>query len=98
MRKIDIIFQVEKIDQLKTICQTLEISDIIFSEVKLFNPDLLITKRYRGAEYQMSQLTKLKAEIIVEDNCEDKVFLQLEEILEKEKGDSIVSYIVERVR
>ena len=98
MKKIDVIFQTDKLEQIKAICNEMEIKEIIFSEVMLFNSDLQITKSYRGAHYQISHISKLKAEVIIPDDKEKAFIQKMDSLIDEEKGDSITEYIVERVR
>lgn len=66
MKKIEAIIKPFKLDSVKEALETLEIFGMTVSEVKGFGRQKGHTELYRGAEYQVDFVPKIKIEIVVE--------------------------------
>ncbi len=73
MKKVEAIVKPFKLDDVKEALSALGISGMTVSEVKGYGRQQGHTELYRGAEYVVDFLPKIKIEVIVEDNMEDKV-------------------------
>lgn len=101
MKKIEAIIKPFKLDDVKDALEKLEIFGMTVTEVKGFGQQKGHTELYRGAEYQVDFVPKVKIEIIVQDA---KVELTLEAIISSARtgkigdGKIFVSKIEETVR
>jgi len=75
MKKIDAIIKPFKLDDVKDRLNEIGIKGITVAEVKGFGRQKGHTELYRGAEYVVDFLPKIKMEIVVSDS-------QLEEVIE----------------
>ncbi len=73
MKKIEVIIKPFKLDDVKEALSALGVSGMTVSEVKGYGRQQGHTELYRGAEYVVDFLPKLKIEIVVNDDMEDKV-------------------------
>jgi nitrogen regulatory protein P-II 1 len=73
MKKIEAIIKPFKLDEVKNALAEIGIQGITVSEVKGFGRQKGHTELYRGAEYTIDFLPKVKIEIIVPDGKCDKV-------------------------
>ena len=73
MIKIDAIIKPFKLDAVKEKLNEIGVKGITVTEVKGFGRQKGHTELYRGAEYQVDFLPKVKLEIIVDQEVEDKV-------------------------
>lgn len=101
MKKIEAIIKPFKIDAVKDALEELEILGMTVSEVKGFGKQKGHSELYRGAEYQIDFVPKIKLEIVLEAS---KVEKTLEAIIGAAKtgkigdGKIFVSQIEETVR
>ena len=72
MRKIEAIIKPFKLDELKEALHGIGIQGMTVTEVKGFGRQKGHTELYRGAEYVVDFLPKLKIEIAVSDELADK--------------------------
>jgi nitrogen regulatory protein P-II 1 len=72
MRKIEAIIKPFKLDEVKEALHSIGIQGMTVSEVKGFGRQKGHTELYRGAEYVVDFLPKLKVEIAVSDDLADK--------------------------
>lgn len=79
MKKIDAIIKPFKLDEVKEALNEIGIQGITVSEVKGFGRQKGHTELYRGAEYVVDFIPKIKLEIIVADDVLPKVV----EVIEK---------------
>lgn len=86
MKKIEAIIKPFKLDDLKAALATLEITGMTMSEVKGFGRQKGHTEIYRGAEYVVDFIPKVKVEIVVESDRVDEV---LEAIMKSVKTGKI---------
>lgn len=73
MKKIETIIKPFKLDALKDALHDLNISGMTVSEVKGFGRQKGHTEIYRGAEYMVDFIPKVKIEIIIEEERVDAV-------------------------
>ncbi len=76
MKKIEAVIRPFKLDEVKIALVNAGIVGMTVSEVRGFGRQKGQTERYRGSEYTVEFLQKLKVEIVVEDD-------QVDEVLEK---------------
>jgi nitrogen regulatory protein P-II 1 len=79
MRKIEAIIKPFKLDEVKEGLNEIGIQGITVSEVKGFGRQKGHTELYRGAEYVVDFIPKIKMEIIVKDDLVAKVVEVIEE-------------------
>jgi nitrogen regulatory protein P-II 1 len=79
LKKIDAIIKPFKLDEVKEALNEIGIQGITVSEVKGFGRQKGHTELYRGAEYVVDFIPKIKLEIIVADDILSKVV----EVIEK---------------
>ncbi len=72
MRKIEAIIKPFKLDELKDALNKIGIKGMTLSEVKGFGRQKGHTEVYRGAEYQLDFVPKIKLEIVVDAALSDK--------------------------
>lgn len=68
MKKIEAIIRPFKLDEVKIALVNAGIVGMTVSEVRGFGRQKGQTERYRGSEYTVEFLQKLKVEIVIEDN------------------------------
>lgn len=73
MKKIEAIIRPFKLDEVKIALVNAGVVGMTVSEVRGFGRQKGQTERYRGSEYTVEFLQKLKIEIVVEDNQVDLV-------------------------
>ncbi|PCI27569.1 MAG: transcriptional regulator [SAR324 cluster bacterium] len=67
MKKIEVVIKPFKLDNVKEALEKLEIFGMTVSEVKGFGQQKGHTELYRGAEYQVDFVPKVKIEIVIDD-------------------------------
>ena len=77
MKKVEAIIRPFKLDQVKIALVNAGIIGMTVSEVRGFGRQKGQTERYRGSEYTVEFLQKLKIEIVVEDSQVDMVVEKL---------------------
>ena len=78
MKKIEAIIKPFKLDDVKDALHDAGVSGITVSEVKGFGRQKGHTELYRGAEYVVDFLPKVKIEVVVEDDQVDRVVEAIE--------------------
>lgn len=73
MKKIEAVIKPFKLDEVKDKLNEIGIHGITVSEVKGFGRQKGHTELYRGAEYVVDFLPKIKLEMVVPDNMAEKV-------------------------
>jgi nitrogen regulatory protein P-II 1 len=73
LKKIEAIIRPFKLDEVKIALVNAGIVGMTVTEVRGFGRQKGQTERYRGSEYTVEFLQKLKVEIVVEDDQVDKV-------------------------
>ncbi len=101
MKKLEIIIKPFKLEEVKVALSDIEISGMTISEVKGFGQQKGHTELYRGAEYQIDFVPKIKIEIVLDN---EKVDEAIEAILASAKtgkigdGKIFISNVDESVR
>ena len=78
MRRIEAIVKPFKLDEVKEALTTIGVRGMTISEVKGFGRQKGHTELYRGAEYVIDFLPKVKIEVVVEDSLTDNVVEAIE--------------------
>ncbi|MBX9797767.1 P-II family nitrogen regulator [Sphingomonas sp.] len=73
MRKIEAIIKPFKLDEVKEALHEVGVSGITVTEAKGFGRQKGHTELYRGAEYVVDFLPKVKLEVVVDDAMSDRV-------------------------
>ena len=73
MKKVEAIIKPFKLDEVKEALHTIGVQGLTVTEVKGFGRQKGHTELYRGAEYVVDFLPKIKLEIVVSDEMVDKV-------------------------
>ena len=73
MMKIEAVIRPEKLDEVKSALDEIGIVGITVVEVRGHGKQRGYTQRYRGAEYAVSLLPKVKIETVVDDDQVDEV-------------------------
>jgi len=101
VKKIDAIIKPFKLDEVKDALNAIGVQGITVSEVKGFGRQKGHTELYRGAEYVVDFLPKVKMEIIVPDNLMPKVIEAIENSAKTGRigdGKIFVTDVIEVVR
>ena len=72
MKKIEAIIKPFKLDEVKEALHDVGVSGITVTEAKGFGRQKGHTELYRGAEYVVDFLPKVKLEVVVDDNLADR--------------------------
>ncbi|MCF3596216.1 P-II family nitrogen regulator [Rhodobacteraceae bacterium LMO-12] len=86
MKKIEAIIKPFKLDEVKEALQDVGIQGLSVIEVKGFGRQKGHTELYRGAEYVVDFLPKVKLEVVLDD---DQVEAAIEAIIDAAKTDKI---------
>ena len=86
MKKIEAIIKPFKLDDVREALADVGIAGMTVTEVKGFGPQKGHTELYRGAEYQVDFLPKVKIDLILTD---DRVDVAVEAILKSAKTGKI---------
>ncbi|MDT5158644.1 MAG: nitrogen regulatory protein 1 [Acidobacteriota bacterium] len=73
MKKIEAIIRPHLLDAVKSALQEVDVKGMTVSEVQGYGRQRGHTETYRGAEYQIDFIPKLKVEVIIPDDIEDFV-------------------------
>ncbi|MGI8567412.1 MAG: P-II family nitrogen regulator, partial [Pyrinomonadaceae bacterium] len=73
MKKIEAIVRPHLLDAVKNSLQEIDVKGMTVSEVQGYGRQRGHTETYRGAEYQIDFIPKLKIEVIIPDDIEDMV-------------------------
>jgi nitrogen regulatory protein P-II 1 len=72
MKKIEAIFKPFKLDEVREALSGIGVSGLTVTEVKGFGRQKGHTELYRGAEYVVDFLPKVKVEVVVPDSLKDQ--------------------------
>lgn len=97
MKKLEIIIKPEKLEDLKAILDESEVNGLNIVNIMGYGNQKGIVKKYRGAEYRVNLLPKIKVETIVsEDKAEALIDKIVKEVNTGNYGDGkIFVYEVE---
>lgn len=73
MKKIEAIIRPFKLDEVKEALVEEGVRGLTISEVRGYGRQKGHTETYRGSEYRIEFIPKIKIEVVVEDNSADKV-------------------------
>ena len=79
MKKVEAIIKPFKLDEVKEALATLGVQGLTVTEVKGFGRQKGHTELYRGAEYVVDFLPKIKLEVVVQDDQVDRVITAIQE-------------------
>ncbi|MDA8083899.1 MAG: P-II family nitrogen regulator [Nitrospiraceae bacterium] len=99
MKKIEAIIKPFKLDEVKDALNEIGIQGMTVTEVKGFGRQKGHTELYRGAEYVVDFIPKIKVEIVISDALAEKVVRTVEQVAKTGKiGDGkIFVYSVDEV-
>ncbi|QIK77824.1 P-II family nitrogen regulator [Sphingomonas piscis] len=101
MKKIEAIIKPFKLDDVKDALHEVGVSGITVGEVKGFGRQKGHTELYRGAEYVVDFLPKVKVEVVVEDSMAENVIDAIERAARTGRigdGKIFVSDIAQAIR
>jgi len=101
MKKIEAIIKPFKLDEVKEALHDVGIQGITVLEAKGFGRQKGHTELYRGAEYVVDFLPKVKIEVVVEDNMAEQVVEAIQNAARTGRigdGKIFISSIVEAIR
>ena len=73
MKKLEIIIKPEKLEDLKEVLDTEEVNGLNIVNIMGYGNQKVIVKKYRGAEYRVNLLPKIKVETVVAKENADKL-------------------------
>ena len=79
MKKIEAIIKPFKLDEVKDALNAIGIAGLTVTEVKGFGRQKGHVELYRGAEYDVAFIPKVKIELVVADSIADKVVTTIQE-------------------
>ena len=88
MRKVEAIIKPFKLDEVKDALNAIGIQGMTVTEVKGFGRQKGHTELYRGAEYVVDFLPKIKVEVAVSDEMADKAVQAIVEAASGNNGKS----------
>ena len=101
MKKIEAIIKPFKLDEVKDALNEIGIQGMTVTEVKGFGRQKGHVELYRGAEYDVAFLPKVKIEVVVSDSIAEKVITTIQEKAKTGKigdGKIFVSKLEEIIR
>jgi nitrogen regulatory protein PII len=101
MKKIEAIIKPFKLDDVKDALNAIGIQGMTVTEVKGFGRQKGHVELYRGAEYDITFIPKVKIEVVVADSIADKVLSTIQEKAKTGKigdGKIFISKIDEIIR
>ena len=101
MKKIEAIIKPFKLDEVKEALHEVGVSGITVTEAKGFGRQKGHTELYRGAEYVVDFLPKVKLEVVVEDSMADRVVEAVQHAAQTGRigdGKIFVTDIIQAVR
>ena len=94
MKKIEAVIKPFKLDEVKEALQEIGLKGMTVTEVKGFGRQKGHTELYRGAEYVVDFLPKVKIEIVVEDGVVDRAVEVIEQAAKTDRiGDGKIFVI-----
>ncbi len=101
MKKIEAVIKPFKLDEVKTALLGIGVQGMTVSEVRGFGRQKGHTELYRGAEYVVDLLPKVKVEVVVADELVDKVVVTIKDTAKTGRigdGKVFVSEIADVIR
>ena len=98
MKKIEAIIKPFKLDEVKESLQNIGIQGLTVTEIKGFGRQKGHTELYRGAEYIVDFLPKVKIEVVLEDDQGDAAVKAIVDAAKTEKGNKPAESVAESIR
>ena len=101
MKKIEAVIKPFKLDEVKTALLGIGVQGMTVSEVRGFGRQKGHTELYRGAEYVVDLLPKVKVELVVADELVDKVVATIKDTAKTGRigdGKVFVSDVADGIR
>ena len=98
MKKIEAIIKPFKLDEVKEALQEIGLKGITVTEAKGFGRQKGHTELYRGAEYVVDFLPKVKLEIVVEDTLVERAIEAIQQAAHIGDGKIFVSSLEDAIR
>jgi nitrogen regulatory protein P-II 1 len=101
MKKIEAVIKPFKLDEVKSALLGIGVQGMTVSEVRGFGRQKGHTELYRGAEYVVDLLPKVKLEVVVADELVDKVVVTIKDTAKTGRigdGKVFVSDVVDVIR
>jgi len=101
MKKIEAIVKPFKLDEVKEALQGIGIQGMTVTEVKGFGRQKGHTELYRGAEYVVDFLPKVKVEVVIEDNLAERAIEAIQQAARTGRigdGKIFISSVEEAIR
>ncbi len=73
MKKLEIIIRPEKLEDLKAILEAENVNGLNVANIMGYGNQKGVVKKYRGAEYRVNLLPKIKVETVVMDDIAEKL-------------------------
>ena len=89
MKKLEIIIKPEKLEDLKALLDSEEVNGLNIVNSMGYGNQKGIIKNYRGAEYAVNLLPKIKVETVVTDEVAPKLIDKIVEQIIKNMTDSL---------
>ncbi len=89
MKKIEAIIKPFKLDEVKEALQEIGVQGLSVIEAKGFGRQKGHTELYRGAEYVVDFLPKVKIEVVIPDDILDDVIAAISSLLKLEKSGTV---------
>jgi len=101
MKKIEAVIKPFKLDEVKAALTVIGVHGMTVTEVQGFGRQKGHTESYRGAEFEITFIPKIKIEVVVPENLLDKAVSTIEQVAKTGKigdGKIFVSSLQEVVR
>ena len=101
MKKVEAIIKPFKLDEVKDALQEIGLKGITVTEVKGFGRQRGHTELYRGAEYIVDFLPKIKVEVVINDSQVEKAVEAIQQIAQTGRigdGKIFISNVEEAIR
>ena len=89
MKKIEVIIKPFKLEDVKEALVSIDVSGMTISDVKGYGRQQGHSELYRGAEYVVDFLPKIKIEVTVKDDMVDKVIKVISEAAKTGKSGDV---------
>ena len=97
MKKLEIIIRPEKLEDLKAILEESNVNGLNIANIMGYGNQKGVVKRYRGAEYRVNLLPKIKVETVVSDEVSEALIDKIvKEINTGNYGDVRFSFMMFR--
>ncbi|HMR31690.1 MAG TPA: P-II family nitrogen regulator [Geminicoccaceae bacterium] len=101
MKKIEAVIKPFKLDEVKEALQEVGLKGMTVTEVKGFGRQKGHTELYRGAEYVVDFLPKVKLELVVEDGVVERAVEAIQQAAKTDRigdGKIFVSEVIDAIR